>query len=151
VRGRGCCHEVWRKTQMGRFYEMAWKSIHDRAPSLSNNKGAAVSGRPKNYEELTVVMERGTTGSWLGQTSFMSFTASSLLVFSRRSPATGSHRRCGSGWREWRSICAIGFDCLSRHGLRDRNTFCRNHGTSLGMSVGSWSSSAGMCVSIHVT
>jgi hypothetical protein len=46
---------------MTNYDDIAWQSIHDRAPSLSNNKGAAVSGRSKDYEETTAAGQRKLT------------------------------------------------------------------------------------------
>ncbi len=47
---------------MARFDELAWRSIHERTPHLSDHKGVEKSGRPKNYEEVSRLMEQG--GEW---------------------------------------------------------------------------------------
>ena len=44
------------------FDELAWRSIHEPTPHASDNKGLEQSGRPKNYEEVAQLMERG--GDW---------------------------------------------------------------------------------------
>jgi hypothetical protein len=45
-----------------RIDEIAWLSIHERAPHPSDQKGLEKSGRPKNYEEVSRLMEQG--GDW---------------------------------------------------------------------------------------
>jgi hypothetical protein len=47
---------------MTRFDELAWRRIHEPTPHPSDDKGLEQSGRPKNYEEVTQLMEQG--GDW---------------------------------------------------------------------------------------
>ena len=48
---------------MTNYDDIAWQSIHCRPPSKSNDKGLGSPGRPKDYMEITQMLERGTTGS----------------------------------------------------------------------------------------
>lgn len=47
---------------MAKFDESKWRSIHERTPQLSDEKGPEQGGRPKNYEEISYLMEQG--GDW---------------------------------------------------------------------------------------
>ena len=47
---------------MARFDEVAWRSIHERTPHPSDHKGVEKSGRPKNYEAVSRLIEQG--GDW---------------------------------------------------------------------------------------